>query len=109
LLPIVNEKEEVVSFEEEAARLCALEHSEGAKGGKKHKKRENEAKMKEQIYHARKQEEVVHTQLKCTIQDLNMKGHFTCWTLGAVQHSCRPKFGCWPRGRPANSMRLQSL
>jgi hypothetical protein len=33
-----HEKGEVISLAEEAARLCALEQSEGTKGGKKHKK-----------------------------------------------------------------------
>jgi hypothetical protein len=32
----VNEKQEVVSLAGEAARLCTLERSEGAKGGEKH-------------------------------------------------------------------------
>jgi hypothetical protein len=35
---IVNKKEEVVSHAEEAARLCALEQSEGAKGRKEQEK-----------------------------------------------------------------------
>jgi hypothetical protein len=50
----VNENQELVRLAELAARLCTLEHSEGAKGGKKLKKKENEAKMKKQIYHIRK-------------------------------------------------------
>ena len=71
----VNENKEVVSLAEEATRLCALERTEGAKGGNKHKKREGKAKMKERIYHVRKRKDVVHTNLKCKILDLPTKGH----------------------------------
>jgi hypothetical protein len=68
----IYEKQEVVSLAGEAVRLCALEQSEGAKGGKDIRKEKRKSKNEEaNIYHIRKQEGVVHHHLKCTIQDLS--------------------------------------
>jgi hypothetical protein len=89
----VNENKEVVSLAEEAARLCALERTEGAKGGNKHKKRESEVKMKERIYHVRKREDMVHTNLKCKITDLPTKGRKHAGLLSQYNIHVDPELG----------------
>jgi hypothetical protein len=46
IIPYSVREREFASIAEEAARLCSLDRSEGAKGNKKHKKREDAAAMR---------------------------------------------------------------
>jgi hypothetical protein len=74
IIPYSVKEREFASIAEEAARLCALDRSGGAKGDKKHKKREEAATMKNRIYHVRKREDVVQEGLKMKLTGLPKKG-----------------------------------
>jgi hypothetical protein len=74
IIPYSVREREFASIAEEAARLCSLDRSEGAKGNKKHKKREEAAVMRKRVYHVRKREDVVQEGLKMKLSGLPDKG-----------------------------------
>jgi hypothetical protein len=74
IIPYSVKEREFASIAEEAARLCSLDRSEGAKGDRKNKKREEAAVMKKRIYHVRTREDVLQEGLKMKMEGLPKKG-----------------------------------
>jgi hypothetical protein len=74
IIPYSVREREFASIAEEAARLCSLDRNEGAKGDKKHKKREQASVMKKRIYHVRKREDVLQEGLTMKLEGLPSKG-----------------------------------
>ena len=74
IIPYSVREREFASIAEEAARLCALDRSEGAKGDKQHKKREEHAVMKKRIYHVRKREDITQEGFSMKVKGLPGKG-----------------------------------